>query len=531
MARRDEGSLELPFGPPAPIAPSAPGASSAPSAPSAPSPGESRGPSRAVDVAPGPLRPTRPERAAPPARDLAPMAAPVGAPLVAPRAEAAVLSVGELDRRLRDAIEGRFPRVRVEGEVVQAKAVASGHVYFTLKDESGEASIEAVMYRTAPPRSREVVRDGARVVITGQPTVFVPRGRLQLVCERAELSGQGALLEALVRLKRKLADEGLFAPERKRRLPTDARLVGIVTSGDGAVIHDVARVAFRRGRVRILLARAPVQGASAAQGMVRALAMLARVPGLDAIIVGRGGGSADDLAGFNDEALVRAIATMPVPVVSAVGHEVDVALTDLVADARAATPSQAAELLVPDERARRDGLRQLALRLERATRHGVAREAVLVERARRLLRSPERLLRERRQELDLLASQSEALVTERLDSSRERVAGLSRRLEARHPRSVVDGQRARLATLGAELATLARRELAEERASLGQAAARLHALSPLAVLGRGYSLVSRADGALVRSAHEVEQGERVRLRFFRGEADALVVSLAPGDEA
>jgi exodeoxyribonuclease VII large subunit len=453
-------------------------------------------------------------------------------PLEAPAPEApTVLSVGELDRRLKRLLEGNTADVQVEGEISGLKQVASGHAYFALKDEREDASIDCVMYRTAPARARKLLAEGARIVLVGRATLYAPRGRLQLMADTARPAGRGALLEALERLKEKLAGEGLFAAERKRPLPAAPRVIGVVTSADGAAIHDIVKVAFRRSAVRILLAPAPVQGPDAAERMGRALALLCRVPEVEVIILGRGGGSADDLAAFNDEALVRKVAACRVPVVSAVGHEIDVTLTDLVADARASTPSQAAELIVPDARARADEMAHLRARMARAVAQRVERERAVLGRQTALLGAPERLLGERRQRLDDARGRMAAAVRLRLVARRAESTRLSRRLLGRHPSAVVAGARASLGPLQVRLAAAARRRLASLRGRLGDAAARLDALSPLAVLGRGYAIAVGPSGRAVVDPAELRPGDEVRVRVHRGAFTALVRSSTAESES
>ncbi len=463
--------------------------------------------------------------------------------------DAQVLSVADLDRRLKRVVEGATESVRVAGEVSNLKKHASGHSYFTLKDEEEEASIDCVMYRTAPGRARQLLEDGARVVLRGRATVFVPRGRLQLIADDAQLEGRGALLEALERLKEKLASEGLFDRERKRALPRDAKVIGVVTSGDGAAIHDIIKVAFQRGAVRIVLARAPVQGRDAAPKIARALATLARLRDVEAIIVGRGGGSADDLLAFNEEVLVREAARCRVPIVSAVGHEVDTTLLDLVADARAATPSQAAEMLVPDASARRAELAHVAQRMRRALLQelGSAR-ADLALREGRLSAFP-RALAERQQWVDDALGRMEKEMVRRLGQERTALAQRDRALWSRHPRAVVAAARAaiepaaqriapatsvRIARarrdvegLSLRLSRALERRLAAERGELARAASRLDALSPLAVLSRGYAIATTDAGRAVRSATEVSPGERLRVRVHDGAIVTQVVSIEP----
>ena len=277
-----------------------------------------------------------------------------------------IVSVGELDRRLRFAVERASMGCWIEGEVSSLKRAPSGHLYFCLKDPKEDAIIECVMYRFDAQRAARFLVDGAKVQLFGRATVWAPRGRLQLVAQRARPAGRGGLLVALEELKLKLASEGLFAVERKRKLPSDPQVVGVVTSASGAAFHDIRTVALRRGSVRLVLANAIVQGEGAPESLCAALDRIEGYPGLAVVIIGRGGGSGEDLMAFNHESVVRRVAAMRVPVVSAVGHEIDTSLTDLAADARAATPSEAAELVVPDERTRRAALGKAFAALERA---------------------------------------------------------------------------------------------------------------------------------------------------------------------
>ncbi len=395
----------------------------------------------------------------------------------------APLSVAVLARRIQTTLDGAFKEpFWVEGEVVGARHTTTGHLYFTLKDERGTASVDAVVYKIdMGPRTRELVEDGARLVLLARVTYFVPRGRLQISVLRVNAAGRGALLEAIEKLKQKLASEGLFAPERKRSLPHDPRVVGVVTSTKGAAIHDIVKVADRRGGARILLCPAQVQGPDAPRSIAWALEMLGRVRDVDVIIVGRGGGSADDLGAWNDEAVVRAIAACRVPVVSAVGHEVDVTLADFVSDARAATPSQAAEMVVSDRAARRATLVHLRTRLVRATRA-------------------------------------------RVMSRRAETNDLARRLSALHPGTVLAQRHAAIATLRERVIAAMRADLAEARAELGDDAARLDAMSPLAVLARGYSIATIA-GRAVRNASDVAPGHTIEVRAHAARIEATVVSV------
>jgi exodeoxyribonuclease VII large subunit len=436
--------------------------------------------------------------------------------------QAQVLSVAELDRRLKRAVEAASVDAWVEGEVSGANAAASGHVYFALKDEREDAVIECVMYRSAPVRARQLVTDGARVQLFGRATVWAPRGRLQFVGERAQLTGRGALLEALENLKNKLLAEGLFAPERKRPIPRDAGVIGVVTSASGAAIHDIAKVAFARGGVRIVLSPTLVQGQGAAPMLIEAINRLEKIADLDVMIVGRGGGSAEDLMVFNDEAVVRRIAACRVPVVSAVGHETDVTITDLVADARAATPSQAAEMLVADARARAESLRQLRVRLQRAARARIAEDRAALSALRSGFAPLRTTVAEHQQALDHVARRLSDAAKGDLVRRSSDLQRLERRLAGRHPRSVIASSRAELGPLAVRLRHSMRARIDSAAAGLGSCAARLDAMSPLGVLGRGYAIVTTAEKRAVRDPSEVSPGQRVSIRVHRGDFCATV---------
>jgi exodeoxyribonuclease VII large subunit len=442
------------------------------------------------------------------------------------------LSVAELDRAIRESLELSFEiPVWVEGEVTNARPAPSGHVYFALKDEKEDASIDAVIYRTSlTARGKALLKDGARVRLRGRPSFYAPRGRLQLVADKVEAVGRGAILEALEKLKEKLTAEGLFAPERKRALPRDARVIGVVTSPTGAVIHDVIKVAFRRGGARILLAPARVQGDGAAESILRALRAIQRVAEVDVVIVGRGGGSSDDLLAFNDEALVRAVAACRVPVVSAVGHEVDFTLVDFAADARASTPSQAAELLVPDRNARAMALEQTRARLVQAVRARIADDRAALHRIERKLGDPRLAIASQQQRLDERVERLAAWSRLAIRTGRDRVARLDQALQARHPRLVIARERSALERASDAMRSAMRAQLARRRASLEKAGAGLDALSPLKVLGRGYAIATRQDGRAIRGAGDVQRGERITVRVERAQIEADVMDVKPTEE-
>jgi len=442
-----------------------------------------------------------------------------------------VVSVSELDRRLRRAVEDASVKLWVEGEVSSLKRAPSGHVYFSLKDEVEDAIVECVMYRFNAQRARRHLNEGARLQLTGQATVWAPRGRLQFVVNEVRPAGRGALLEALEQLKERLAAEGLFALERKRPLPAEPRVIGVVTSKSGAAFHDIVTVAFRRGDLKIVLAPALVQGEGAPETIIRALDLIERYPGLDVVIVGRGGGSGEDLMAFNDERVVRRVACMRVPVVSAVGHEVDYSLTDLVADVRAATPSQAAELIVPETRARAAVLARAQSALQRAARARLLRWRSEIERAQARLSDPRFTIAERQQELDDLHTRLRQHAQRGIAQRRAQAELLSRRLYGRHPRAVLANARAELGPLQVQLENAMQRRLTRDRAALSDAATRLDGLSPLTILGRGYAIATRSDGRALRAAEEVAVGDELAIRLGRGRIASRVESIALDGES
>ncbi len=435
-----------------------------------------------------------------------------------------VFSVAQINRQVKELLEEGVGAVWIEAEVSELTSARSGHIYFTLADERGDAQLRAVMWRGYAQRFGNRLQRGAALRCHGRLTLYEARGTYQFVVDRVEEAGDGLRARRLEELKQKLLAEGLFDAQRKRPLPAYPICVGVVTSRSGAAIRDIAKVARRRFPVRILLAHAAVQGASAPKEIAEALDRLAQRGEPDVVIVGRGGGSAEDLDAFNTEEVVRAIARHPRPVVSAVGHEVDVTLADLAADRRAATPSEAAELVVADAM-------ELRAELE-ASKRGCARAlaAQTAEQRRRLDEASSRV-RARDPRLQLRNS---ALFLARARQSlggwpelwllrnRERLRALDERLFAWTQR--LDRDRARLETLAQGLSRWPGPAMREGRARLGTHAASLEALSPLASLSRGYAVVRRAsDGAVVRDGAQVEVGQDVDVTLARGALQCRVL--------
>lgn len=409
------------------------------------------------------------------------------------------MSVTEAVRAANRLLEHHLANIWVEGEVSSLKVAASGHAFFTLKDD--EAALSAAMWRPSLQRLRFELEEGMRLRAFGRLGIYDRQGRFQIYVDRAEPAGLGELMVQLEQLKAKLSAEGLFDADRKRPLPSWPRVVGVVTSSAGAAIHDIIKVARRRCPSRILLAPAVVQGDEAPASLVAALERIQRVRQVDVVIIGRGGGSVEDLWAFNDEALARAVAAARVPVVSAVGHEVDVTLCDLVADLRAATPSHAAELVVPDRAQRKDALLDFRNRLARALSRRVLDERGRLERAVRDLEISGRSLTAR---------------------AKARLFDLRARLADQHPRARLLRDRRRLELLRTRLANEGRRMTRSGRLRLARAGGALQALSPLAVLGRGYAVVTDEAERVLSDAGKVEVGDELDVRLHRGRLRTVV---------
>src|SRR5438093_1549634 len=431
------------------------------------------------------------------------------------------LTVTELTIRLRDVLEGEFFEVWVEGELSNCRIWNTGHLYFTLKDASSQ--LRGLMFRSALRYLKFKPADGLRVVARGKITVYEPKGEYQLVCEHLEPHGLGALQLAFDQLKKRLQAEGLFDAARKRPLPALPRKIVIVTSLDGAAIRDIIKVLRRRyANVHLVISPARVQGEDAAPEIARSLRQIARVPGVDVVIVGRGGGSLEDLWAFHEESVARAIARVPVPVISAVGHETDVTIADFVADVRAPTPSAAAELVVAAKMEFCERIDRLRDRLGGAVRGRVQRlsRRIHVAASRPVFAGfPARLAMRGRQTAELshgLARLMRAGVATRA----RRCQQLERQLATFDPGRRFGDLRARLVGADGRLTAAARRQQHKAVAQLGNAAGRLETLSPLAVLGRGYAVAWNANKTrALRDASTVALGDTVNVTLANGELE------------
>jgi len=434
-------------------------------------------------------------------------------------------TVWDLTRRLRDVLEGEFPQVWIVGQVTNLSRHSSGHVFFGLKDE--RASIRCVAWRSDAGRLPREMADGLEVEVRGRISVFPPQGAYQVYVTRVTARGVGRLEVAFRELKERLEREGLFDPARKRPLPRFPRTIGVVTSPTGAAVRDILHVLGRRWpAARVLLAPSRVQGEGAADEIVRGIANLNRAGGVDVLIIGRGGGSLEDLWPFNEERVARAVAASAVPVVSAVGHETDFSISDFVADVRAPTPSAAAEIVAPDRREVAAGLAAARGRLGRALGHRLDRlrgRLQLIERSR-YMRHPEDLVLARAQTLEDLAGRLAGRVRSRVADARLRTASAASRLAEQAPRARLQAAVGNLRLAGHRLRAAARTLLVHRwRARVDELAGRLAALDPDRVLARGYSrTVLARTGATLRRAADARPGDLLRTHLADGDLESRV---------
>ncbi|MDN3552099.1 exodeoxyribonuclease VII large subunit [Halomonas almeriensis] len=439
------------------------------------------------------------------------------------------LSVSELNRRSRQLLESGIGEAWVEAELSNVSRPASGHVYFTLKDEN--AQLRCAMFRQRARFVTAPMRDGDRVKVRGQVSLFEPRGDFQLIAEAVQPAGAGELLAAYERLKAKLQAEGVFANER--RLPFPPQRLLILSSPTGAAIRDVLAVLKARWPlVQVTLIPVPVQGNEAAPALIAALGLLNRQAALsperDAILITRGGGSLEDLWAFNDEHLARAIFHSRLPVMAAVGHEVDVTLSDFAADQRAPTPSAAAERLVPDGIALRQRLTQLEAQLGRALRAQLNARGQRLDHLRARLRHPGDVLSFRSNQLKQLEGRLYRAMQSRLSQQRQHAGQLHQRLKVRSPQRQLQQAEQRLSQAARRLESAIPRVLMRHRERLAAVSRELQAVSPLAVLGRGYSILETSGGRVIKQARQARPGERLSARLGEGRLTLEVVSSEDG---
>ncbi|WP_137127749.1 exodeoxyribonuclease VII large subunit [Roseomonas sp. HF4] len=461
-------------------------------------------------------------------------------------------SVSDLAGAIRRTLEGAFGRVRVRGEITEMKRYPSGHTYLSLKDE--DAKIEAVIWKTALRNIGTMPENGVEMIATGRISTYADRSKYQLVIERLEYAGEGALLARIEALRKRLLAEGLFEDARKKPIPRLPAVIGVVTSEKGAVIQDIRTTIARRFPRRILLWPVPVQGQGAAEQIAAAIRGFdaipvgSRVPRPDVIIVARGGGSLEDLMAFNEEVVLRAVAACSIPLISAVGHETDTTLIDYASDRRAPTPTAAAELAVPARADMAAALAQTGARLVQAVAGGLNQARLRLLRAERGLPDVPARLAASRQRLDDVGGRLPRALTGLLGARRQALAGL----RVPHPREGILARRAAVQGLALRLGAAWARQrdrrgaapalarlspapvlalVRQRRAVLDGLSARLESASYQSVLARGFALVRDADGHAVTAAARVTPGQALRLAFADGEVRVQADGAAPRRKA
>ncbi|MBX3020353.1 MAG: exodeoxyribonuclease VII large subunit [Bdellovibrionales bacterium] len=438
----------------------------------------------------------------------------------AKKAEPKILSVSDVNKAVKTTLENDYKTLWIKGEISNFKPHSSGHFYFALKDS--KASINAVMFRGFNQGLRFKPHDGLEVIVRGKISVYEPRGTYQVFCEMMEPVGAGALQVAFDQLKRKLELEGLFAPARKRALPALPRHVAVVTSPTGAAIRDILNILNRRFKgLRVTVIPAVVQGAGAPDSICLGIANAQKLADVDVMIVGRGGGSIEDLWGFNDERVARAISGSRIPTISAVGHEIDFTIADFVADLRAPTPSAAAELVCKNAGEIQEQINGLKSRLWRALTGKFRMDRQLVTGLSKRLVDPKRRLLDLALRSDELAQRLEAGVLRYFETERQHVRLLAARLPS--PRETILRRRQDVDMLQARLNGSMVRGLEIRQSRLGRLSALLDAVSPLKVLERGFS-ITRKDGELIKSSEQLQAGDSVEIALAKGSARARIES-------
>ena len=447
-----------------------------------------------------------------------------------PRHARRIWPVRELVGQVRELVEQEYGDVWVEGDISNFRPAPSGHVYFTLKD--ADAQLPIVLFRRQAMLLRFRPEDGLHVLVRGRVSIYEQRGQMQLVAETMEPVGAGSLQLAFEQLKQRLKAEGLFDTARKRPLPAFPRTVGIVTSPTGAVIRDFLNIVARRhSGLNILILPVSVQGDQAPAEIDSAIAHLNASGLVDVIVLARGGGSLEDLAAFNSERVARAIAASRLPVVSAIGHETDFTIADFAADLRAPTPSAAAELITEAQHKIAEHLANQAHRLDRAVRFQI------LQAQQRLTRLPvsraefrvSALLRRASQRLDDLGSRQEAALDRQIRQRQQQVASLNAAVLSHDPRRPLAQARERLLACNTHIDRSLERLLRDFASAHNAFDARLHSLSPLAVLDRGYALVIGPEGSLIRSIAQINPGDRLTTRLADGAFTSQVVAATPLD--
>ena len=446
------------------------------------------------------------------------------------RGDDGVMSVSRLVRRMKNILEIEIGDVWVEGEVSNLRKQGNGHFYFSVKDDKAQLACAAF---NAERRcsGHEALQDGARVRVLGEVTIYEARGQAQLIVKRVQPAGVGELQARFEELKKKLHTEGLFAEELKKPLPGFPRVIGLITSASGAALQDMVSVLTRRAPwVKAVLFPVAVQGSGAAPGIARAIRMMSEpenhgLPRCDVVVVGRGGGSLEDLWNFNEEEVARAIANSSIPIVSAVGHEIDFTIADFVADLRAPTPSAAAELIVPDERELRNKLQRLRDGLQRPVHAKIRSAQELIRFARRgvLAHDSQRVLREPILRADEVAATMRRLVADRISAREQRISDRRTAWKARHPRLVVERRVEGLRQFRLRYSQQARHCLQSAFQRMERLRQLVRTLGPESAFERGFSITMSKSGTLVTDPEQVENGDQLVTRVAGGTIESEVL--------
>jgi exodeoxyribonuclease VII large subunit len=441
-----------------------------------------------------------------------------------------VLTVAQLTRRISSVLEEGIGSVWVEGEISNLRRQSSGHSYFTLKDE--ESQLSCVLFARTASGQKVALRDGLQVQLQGQISVYQPRGQYQLVVRVVQAKGEGVLQARFEELKRRLAAEGLFDQSRKRTLPRFPQRIGVVTSPTGAAIHDFLQVLHRRHPgLRVVINPVRVQGKGAAAEIAAAITELAAGGGVigpvDLIVVTRGGGSLEDLWEFNEEAVARAIVASSVPVVSAVGHEIDFSIADFAADLRAPTPSAAAELIAAEGSELLERSRSLVARIGREALARMGLHHAVQQRlaSSPLFRDPLRRVEEAKQTSDRIEEFLTGTIERRTEQVSATIARRAAQIASAHPGHRLLHADQKISALGEQLGTLMAHRLERDKGRMNLVSAALSALNPEATLARGFSITRNAEGKVITSSGQVKQGESIRTKLAEGELDAVVKRL------
>ena len=436
------------------------------------------------------------------------------------------LSVTELNQQAKTLLETHFDWVQVEGELGDFTAASSGHWYFTLKDAS--AQVRCAMFKRSNGRVNFKPNKGDVVKIRARVTLYEGRGEFQLICEHMAPAGDGALQLAFEQLKQRLADEGLFAQQNKKAVPKDAQSIGVITSATGAALQDILTVLKRRSpRTEVYVLPVPVQGKEAGIAIAQAISQANTLSqngklALDVLIVGRGGGSLEDLWSFNEEIVARAIAASALPVVSAVGHEIDFSIADFVADLRAPTPSAAAEMITSDQQEWMQKFDQSQLMLSKAIGRRMISEQQTLKQLRARLRWPGAQLQQQRREIAHLHLRLHRHMRASLNSASTLLYNLRERLQRHHQTDVLNQARRDLSNMQRELTSVITRRLQREQQTLQANIRLLKSLSPLSTLERGYAIVTDEQGRVIRDSHDIDTGNLVAIRLASGAMSARV---------